>query len=105
MRVLPVDYNCNSMTSFHGDEILTTVERIKQIIGEPEQEDRNEDEKVQFEWVLMVEVEDQEMAYITIYDWKEYRLFSEYEQIEFHIGAENRSDSRKAAEVLRKLLC
>ena len=39
-----------------------------------------------------------------VYDWKEYRSLDLNEQIEFHIGAKDRSDSNKALEELQEEL-
>ena len=84
-------------TSFHGQTILASVNQIKAVCGEPSFCNPSagvapEHEKVTVEWdMLTQEVSDhypgRPAMIFTIYDWKEYREFSDDEVIEFHIGA------------------
>jgi hypothetical protein len=69
-------------TSFHNDTIRVSVTDLRQILGEPQYEQNDGSDKVNFDWVM--ETEDGEV--FTIYDWKEYRRLSEDEIIEWHIG-------------------
>jgi hypothetical protein len=66
-------------TSFHNTTITTTVNELIRVLGEPSYE---MGDKSNFEWVCERENGD----IVTIYDWKEYRLIGEDEEIEFHLG-------------------
>lgn len=87
-------------TSFHGTVIKTTVEKLKQVCGEPRYVDNSGTDKVNFDWVM--ETEDGDV--FTIYDWKEYRPISETELIEFHIGGHGRLVTNIAKEELEEAL-
>jgi len=72
-------------TSFYGQTISATVEELRKVLGEPSAEQNDGSDKVNFEWWM----ENDEGDPFTVYDWKEYRTISEYEIIEWHIGAHN----------------
>ena len=66
----------------YADCFFATKEDIVRAFGEPSYEDYNTGEKVQNEWDFDVDGQP-----ITIYDWKEYRIYDSDETIEWHIGA------------------
>ena len=96
-----------SGTSFTGHTINASVNQLIKVLGEPLYEDRDEDEKVQFEWDFVIEGEG---SVFTIYDWKEYRIYDRDEIIEWHIGGFSQhykelghTDMDKVKEELGKL--
>ena len=88
--------NESNGTSFHGHTIHASVNDLIAVCGEPLYVCRDHYEKVQYEWVM----ETNAGKVFTIYDWKEYRFFSEDETIEWHIGAH---DGQTALAGLREL--
>ncbi len=92
-------------TSWHGDYIISTIEELRVIFGSPDYVG-GIDDKVQFEWLLDLEVSNSlgTSARITIYDWKEYRKFNEEELIEFHIGAFSGKITELAKKEIEKLI-
>ena len=83
-------------TSWHGHYVTTTVNKLKEVCGTPYY--GHPDDKVQHEWTMATE----DGTPFTIYDWKEYRHYENYEKIEWHIGTENRFGSKKAYEALHR---
>jgi hypothetical protein len=79
-------------TSFHGTVITATVEELKHVLGEPDYDGNDGQDKVNFEW----EMETDNGDVFTVYDWKEYRRIREYEVIEWHIGGHSKSVTEKA---------
>ena len=85
-------------TSFHGVTILASVNQIKEVCGEPSFRNPSagvapDYEKTTVEWHMLTQEVSEQPAprpamIFTIYDWKEYREFSDDEVVEFHIGAE-----------------
>ena len=69
-------------TSFHDDVFNASVSDLRKILGTPESETNDGEDKVNFEWVM----ENEEGEVFTVYDWKEYRVLDENELIEWHIG-------------------
>jgi len=69
-------------TSFHDDVFNASVSDLRKILGTPESETNDGEDKVNFEWVM----ETEEGEVFTVYDWKEYRVLDEDEIIEWHIG-------------------
>lgn len=72
------------MTSFHGSTITATLDDLIKILGEPSSICLNQDEKVQYEWLL----ETKNGTPFTVYDWKEYREIQPNVELEWHIGTE-----------------
>ena len=60
--------------------------------------DNDVDEKTQNEWEMQTE----DGTAITIYDYKEYREYSDDEKIEWHIGANNRFGAKKGYDELKR---
>ena len=92
-------------TSWHGNEFLATVQELKQVFGEPD-EVGTEDDKVQYEWILDLEISNSlgTSAVITIYDWKEYRDYNEDEFIRFHIGGHSENITELAQIEIENVL-
>jgi hypothetical protein len=87
------------MSSFHGQTITTTVNKLIKAIGEPMYVDNSGEEKSNYDFSFMVQ--DFEAF---VYDWKEYRPIGPNELIDFHIGTDTPMQSLIAKEELIKLL-
>ena len=87
-------------TSFHGDVVRASVNELTKVLGRPTDGTDDVDEKVQNEW--LVETEDGTCGYI--YDWKEYRRYSDTARIGWHVGAKNPEESHKIKEALQAAL-
>lgn len=87
------------MSSFHGQTITTTVNKLIEVIGEPIEENNTGEDKTNFEWEFII---DDFSVYI--YDWKEYAPIGRNELIDFHIGTDTAMQSLIAQEELEKLL-
>ncbi len=87
-------------TSFHGTVIRTSVATLRRILGDPQSEENDGSDKVNFDWTCETNTGD----VFTIYDWKEYRKISEDEIIEFHIGAKDDYTCSVAVTELHSLL-
>lgn len=83
-------------TSFHGDTIRTSCNKLVELFGNYHQGDPD---KVNFEWSLILD----DKIPFDIYDWKWYEL-TESMVIDYHIGARNEEESRLVKEELNKLL-
>lgn len=70
-------------TSFTSHTIRASVNELKKVLGKPHYDERDENEKSQVEWDFVIEGEG---SVFSIYDWKEYRIYSDDEVIEWHIG-------------------
>lgn len=89
-----------SGTSFHDTVIVTTVNKLKLHLGEPEIEENTGEDKVNYQWTLETRSGD----VFTIYDWKEYRPLLDDEDIEWHIGGKNRAVTELALLELQQVL-
>jgi hypothetical protein len=87
------------MSSFHGQTITTTVNKLIKAIGEPMYVDNSGEEKSNYDFSFMVQ--DFEAF---VYDWKEYRRIGPNELIDFHIGTDTPMQSLIAKEELEQLL-
>jgi len=81
-------------TSFHDTTIKCSVNTLIEILGEPNYEGNDGQDKVNFEW----EMETEDGNAFTVYDWKEYRPIGRDEIIEWHIGGKGRLTTEKAKE-------
>jgi hypothetical protein len=81
-----------SDTSFHDTTIGTTVHTLRQLLGEPDYEGNDGEDKVNYEW----EMETSDGDVFTVYDWKEYKVLDEHEIIEFHIGGHSKAVTEQA---------
>lgn len=76
------------------EAITTSAIELKKAFGKPTYStNKCSTEKVRYEWVFKVTYtkngKDAEQCFACIYDYKEYRRYGQYEQIEFHIGSNN----------------
>jgi hypothetical protein len=87
-------------TSFHGDVFNASVSDLRKILGVPRDANNSGEGKVNFEWTMQTESGD----VFTVYDWKEYRVLSENELIEWHIGGHNGSVTNQALNEIASAL-
>ena len=87
-------------TSFHGDTITASYNQLVEVLGKPQRAQNDGSDKSNFDWVL----ETEEGVLFTVYDWKEYQRIKPNERIEWHIGANNASDSGRAYSELIEIL-
>lgn len=82
-------------TSYHDVTIHTTPEQLKKLAHKlaAEFNDNNcGEDKSNYDFDF--ETEDGDV--FSVYDWKEYRVLSDLERVQFHIGAKTESISRTA---------
>ena len=87
-------------TSFHDHTFIATVDDLRNVLGQPQFESNDGEDKNNFDWIM--ETEDGEP--FTVYDWKEYRRLEEDEVIEWHIGGRSGADTEKALLEIREAL-
>jgi hypothetical protein len=86
-------------TSFHGATISATLADLQIILGATTHASDHHD-KVQNEWELELE----DGTVFSVYDWKEYRRYTDKETIEWHIGGMNLKDTFVAQDTLVEAL-
>jgi hypothetical protein len=86
-------------TSFHGATFSATLADLQIILGAPNHTSDPHD-KVQNEWELELE----DGTIFTVYDWKEYRRYTDKETIEWHIGGRSQKDTFVAQDTLVEVL-
>lgn len=86
-------------TSFYDHTIRATVNDLIQVCGKP-YEHGDPNDKVQYEWLM----ETENGTVFTIYDWKEYRTFSENDVIAWHIGGNSGYEASKGLSELSQAL-
>jgi len=86
-------------TSFHGATFSATLADLQIILGAPNHTSDHHD-KVQNEWELELE----DGTVFSVYDWKEYRRYTDKETIEWHIGGMNQKDTFVAQDTLVEAL-
>jgi len=86
-------------TSFHGATFSATLADLQIILGAPNHTSDHHD-KVQNEWELELE----DGTIFTVYDWKEYRRYTDKETIEWHIGGRSQKDTFVAQDALVEAL-
>jgi hypothetical protein len=86
-------------TSFHGATFSATLADLQVILGAPNNGGDHHD-KVQNEWELELE----DGTVFSVYDWKEYRRYTDKETIEWHIGGMNLKDTFVAQDALVEAL-
>ena len=86
-------------TSFHGATFSATLADLQIILGAPNHTSDHHD-KVQNEWELELE----DGTIFTVYDWKEYRRYTDKETIEWHIGGRSQKDTFVAQDTLVEVL-
>ncbi len=87
-------------TSFHDHTFIATVSDLRYVLGAPDFESNDGEDKNNFDWIM--ETEDGEV--FTVYDWKEYRPLPEDEVIEWHIGGRSGLITEKALLEIREAL-
>ena len=87
-------------TSFHDHTFTATVDDLRNVLGQPQFESNDGEDKNNFDWIM--ETEDGEV--FTVYDWKEYRQLDENEDIEWHIGGRSGLTTGKALSEITKAL-
>ena len=87
-------------TSFHDTVIRTSVNTLTKILGAPDFDSNDGDDKVNFEWVRETDTGD----VFTVYDWKEGRSLNLNETIEFHIGGFSKRATEQALRELRNAI-
>lgn len=84
-------------TSFHDSTVITTINKLKKLYGDPQCEDNSGEDKVNVEWdMILTDSSIYKGKVFTIYDWKEYRTIGGDEFIEFHIGGMNKEITHQA---------
>ena len=86
-------------TSFHGATFSATLADLQIILGAPNGGGDHHD-KVQNEWELELE----DGTVFSVYDWKEYRRYTDKELIEWHIGGMDQKDTFVAHDTLVEAL-
>jgi hypothetical protein len=87
-------------TSFHDHTFTATVDDLRNVLGQPQCEQNDGQDKCNFDWTM----ETEDGTIFTVYDWKEYRALQEGEIVEWHIGGKSRSDTEKAlTEIIEAL--
>jgi hypothetical protein len=86
-------------TSFHGATFSATLADLQVILGAPNGGGDHHD-KVQNEW----EMELEDGTVFSVYDWKEYRRYTDKETIEWHIGGMDQKDTFIAQDTLVEAL-
>jgi len=86
-------------TSFHGATFSATLADLQIILGAPNHTSDHHD-KVQNEW----EMELEDGTVFSVYDWKEYRRYTDKETIEWHIGGMDQKDTFVAQDTLVEAL-
>ena len=86
-------------SSFHGQTFFASVDDIKAVFGE-ESYVSDISDKSQHEWVL----ENENGEIVNIYDWKEYRRYSNSDVIEWHIGTLKSETSVNALKEIKSVL-
>lgn len=87
-------------TSFHDHTFTATVDDLRSVLGQPQFESNDGQDKVNFDWIM----ETQDGTVFTVYDWKEYRPLAEDETIEWHIGGISGLATEKALLEMREAL-
>ncbi len=87
------------MSSFHGDTITTTANKLIKVCYDYACQNNGED-KVNFDFQFTLPNGND----FFVYDWKEYRVLDKDEYITFHIGADSSEESREALEYVYELI-
>ena len=89
-----------SGTSFHNVTIKFTVNELINLLGEPQMDCNDGEDKVNIEW----NCETKEGNVFTIYDWKTYRPLTYNEMVNWHIGTNDYLESVDAKEEIIKMI-
>jgi hypothetical protein len=80
---------------FYNSVITASVNQLTSLLGVPQYESNDGQDKVNFEWECQTEY-----GIFTIYDWKEYYAISKEEKIEWHIGGASKFLTNKMKTLL-----
>ena len=86
-------------SSFHDTIVTTTPSKLialAEYIGTDYDVHNTGDDKTNFDF----EFQTTDGIYFTVYDWKEYRILSPDELVDFHIGGNSKSDTDASALAL-----
>lgn len=86
-------------TSFHDNTITATLADLMNVLGAPDCTGDSND-KVQNEWELELE----DGTVFSVYDWKEYRRYTDTTEIEWHIGGMSENATYRAQCYLEEAL-
>ena len=76
-------------SAFYGSVFYATTNELRKLFGQDIEGDPYG--KTQHEWGIDGEMDNDSIYEFSIYDWKEYREYSDDEIIEWHIGGENKT--------------
>lgn len=94
------DFACDPWAnSFHGDVIIASYIKLKEILGNPEREYNFDHQKQHYEFKKFT---DKEVPF-SLYDWK-IPAFAPNENVEWHIATHTPDESKKVLEYLNTLL-
>lgn len=88
MQIKKTDYTPSGTYSYHGITVKSTPNNLIEIFGEPNYVTNTGREKLNFEWILEFEI-DEDKVFVYLYDWKYYRPLGMDELVEWHIGGES----------------
>jgi len=83
--------------SFYGQTISLSRNELQTLCACEPDSYGDPNDKVQYEWIMETSGGD----VFTIYDWKEYRTFSDDETIEWHIGANSQEIALDALDEIK----
>ena len=92
----------SSGSAFYGSTINATTNELRKLFGD--EADGDPYGKVQHEWGIDGEMDDDSIYEFSIYDWKEYREYSDDEMIEWHIGGENKTLTDAVKKKIEEML-
>ena len=87
-------------TSFHGDIISTTADKLIATFGPPQYECNDGSDKTNMEWNM----EDEFGDVFALYDWKYYRPLRMDEVVPWHIGCHSKEISKRIVGRLKEIL-
>lgn len=100
MANIKIRQNPALTTAFWDDMLLTTKNRLTEVLGKPEE---LYDSKTQYEWCRDL-YDDKSPIPFYVYDWKEPSIIKDDEIINWHIGTHTKKDSEKVYKVLKELI-
>lgn len=87
-------------TSFHNSTIVTSIDNLIEVLGNPQFYENGREDKTKVEWNCETENGD----VFTIYDWKESEPLNSRDLVSFHIGGKNWNITNQAKEEIDQLL-
>jgi len=99
MKLQVVSTSTFQSSSFHRTVVMTTPNKLIALaehLGADYEDNNTGEDKSNFDF----EFETIGGIYFTVYDWKEYRILSPDELVEFHIGGHSKPDTDTSALAL-----